>query len=56
MFFRGSVKSEGAGLGLYIVREMVNKLKGKIQLESTYGESTKITLELPNLVYEKVAV
>lgn len=49
MFFRGSVRSEGAGLGLYIVREMVSKLSGKIDLESEPGRGTRITIELPDL-------
>jgi len=60
MFFRGSTKSDGAGLGLYIVREMVSKLNGEIFLESVYGAGTKVTIELPSIVprnirYEEVA-
>lgn len=49
MFFRGSVRSEGAGLGLYIVREMVSKLNGSLQLDSEPGKGTSITIELPDL-------
>jgi signal transduction histidine kinase len=49
MFFRGSVKSEGAGLGLYIVREMVSKLKGTINLQSSPGQGTCVSIELPDL-------
>ena len=49
MFFRGSARSEGAGLGLYIVREMVAKLKGSIQLESEEGRGTQIIVDLPDL-------
>lgn len=49
MFFRGSVKSEGAGLGLYIVREMVAKLKGTIHLESNPGKGTRVRVDLPDL-------
>ena len=30
MFFRGTVRSKGAGLGLYIVKETINKLNGRI--------------------------
>jgi len=48
MFFRATVKSEGAGLGLYIVKETVNKLNGNIFVESDYGLGTKFTLEIPN--------
>jgi hypothetical protein len=49
MFFRGSVRSEGAGLGLYIVREMVSKLRGTIVLDSEPGTGTSVTVDLPNL-------
>jgi signal transduction histidine kinase len=48
MFFRATLKSEGAGLGLYIVRETVNKLMGTISVESEFGNGTRFTLEIPN--------
>ena len=48
MFFRGTVKSKGAGLGLYIVRETINKLSGRIAIHSDYGKGTTVELELPN--------
>ena len=48
MFFRGTVKSKGAGLGLYIVKETVNKLGGKISIRSDYGKGATVQLELPN--------
>ena len=47
-FFKGNEKSEGAGLGLYIVKEIVNRLHGKIQLESQLGEGTKFVTVIPN--------
>jgi signal transduction histidine kinase len=37
MFFRGSERSDGAGLGLYIVKETVEKLGGTISFVSTIG-------------------
>lgn len=48
MFFRGTVKSKGAGLGLYIVKETVNKLNGRVKVDSEYGKGTLVELELPN--------
>lgn len=51
MFFRGSEKSEGSGLGLYIAKEMTTKLSGKISLESTQGEGSTFTVQIP---FEKV--
>jgi signal transduction histidine kinase len=37
MFFRATERSEGAGLGLYIVKESVSKLGGEIALDSTFN-------------------
>lgn len=52
MFFRATSKNDGAGLGLYIVKEAVEKLGGSIELESEMGSGTQFTIELPNLVRE----
>ena len=49
MFFRATSKNEGAGLGLYIVKEAVEKLCGTIQLDSQLGKGTVFKIELPNL-------
>lgn len=40
-------KVEGAGLGMAIVKNLVDFLDGKIQIESTIGKGTKITVTLP---------
>jgi signal transduction histidine kinase len=48
MFFRATEGSEGSGLGLYIVRETVEKLAGKISCSSKLGEGSTFTLRLPN--------
>lgn len=49
MFFRATERSEGAGLGLYIVRETVDKLHGTIEVRSAIGEGTTFHVKLPNL-------
>jgi hypothetical protein len=49
MFFRATDRSEGAGLGLYIVRETVDKLHGSIKVESVMGEGTTFRIEIPNI-------
>lgn len=49
MFYRATELSTGSGLGLYIVKETINKLKGSIKVTSVYGESTTFALTLPNL-------
>lgn len=49
MFYRGAQSKEGSGLGLYIVKNMLVKLKGKFDLYSKEGEGTKIELTFPIL-------
>jgi signal transduction histidine kinase len=47
MFFRASEDSYGSGLGLYITRQVVEKLGGKIRVTSTYGEGSTFSIYLP---------
>lgn len=48
MFFRANADSKGSGLGLYIVKSAVEKLNGTVTIESTLGEGTTFTIEIPN--------
>jgi PAS domain S-box-containing protein len=48
MFFRGSEKSAGSGLGLYIVKQTVEKLEGNIIVKSKAGVGTQFILTIPN--------
>jgi signal transduction histidine kinase len=47
MFFRGSERSKGSGLGLYIVKESVHKIAGSIYLKSKPGVGSTFTVLLP---------
>ncbi|MEJ0056300.1 MAG: HAMP domain-containing sensor histidine kinase [Bacteroidota bacterium] len=47
MFFQASEKSEGSGLGLYIVKEAVGKLNGTIIANSKLGEGAVFEIVLP---------
>jgi signal transduction histidine kinase len=47
MFFRANETSKGSGLGLYIVKETLEKLSGSIQLESKPGIGTIFKVALP---------
>jgi signal transduction histidine kinase len=42
-----TTKSKGQGLGLAVVRRLVDALNGTISFESTAGKGTKFTVELP---------
>jgi signal transduction histidine kinase len=48
MFYRATDRSQGAGLGLYIVKEMIEKLAGTISITSELGKGTVITISIPN--------
>jgi hypothetical protein len=47
MFYRASVLSKGTGLGLYVVKNTVEKLNGVITLESAEAIGTRYTIHLP---------
>lgn len=48
MFFQAHDHARGSGLGLYIVKETVQKLNGSISLQSEYGVGTTFTIVLPD--------
>ncbi len=48
MFYRASNQSKGSGLGLYIVKEMVEKIDGTIAVKSRVNTFTQFFIELPN--------
>jgi signal transduction histidine kinase len=47
MYFRGSERSKGNGLGLYIVKKAVEKLKGTIRADTTVVAGAKFILTFP---------
>lgn len=47
MFYRAHDHSTGSGLGLYIVKETLGKLKGTISVDSTEGAGCKFHVTLP---------
>jgi signal transduction histidine kinase len=48
MFYRATDKSTGSGIGLYIVKEIIEKLNGKIKIQSELDTGTTFIIELPN--------
>jgi PAS domain S-box-containing protein len=49
MFYRASEQSEGSGLGLYIVKNAIDKMGGEVTVESEIGKGTTFKISLPNL-------
>jgi signal transduction histidine kinase len=48
MFFRGTTRSTGTGLGLFIVKSMVDRLNGNLEIESVKNEGTSFYVTIPN--------
>lgn len=48
MFFKTKEKSSGSGLGLFIVKEALEKMNGDIEVNSTPGMGTTFILKIPN--------
>lgn len=48
IFYRADTQSQGAGIGLYVVKEVVEKLKGKIIVESNRNEGSTFHVIIPN--------
>ncbi len=49
MFFRGTSKSEGAGLGMYIVKQTLDRMGGTVKVASVLNRGTTFEIKLPNL-------
>lgn len=48
MFYRADEHRSGSGLGLYITREVVEKMGGSIELSSEPSKGTTVKIRLPN--------
>jgi signal transduction histidine kinase len=48
MFYRVSSASVGSGIGLYIVKEAVDAMNGKISLQSEPGKGSEFRITIPN--------
>ncbi len=49
MFYRATEQSDGSGIGLYIVKNAVEKLHGKLSVSSQPEAGTMFTIQLPDL-------
>jgi signal transduction histidine kinase len=50
MFYRATDDGAGSGLGLYIVKEAIEKLQGSIHIDSEEGKGTRVTMQIPEIL------
>jgi len=51
LFYRATTHSHGTGLGLFIVKDTVERLKGKIEVQSVIGQGTTFKVQIPNQLF-----
>lgn len=54
LFFRATTHSDGTGLGLFLVRDTVQRMNGSIELVSTPGEGSVFTVRIPNQISQPI--
>ncbi|MBW2635694.1 MAG: HAMP domain-containing histidine kinase, partial [Deltaproteobacteria bacterium] len=47
-FFSTKAPGEGTGLGLFVTREIVEKLGGTVEVMSKIGQDTRFTVYIPD--------
>jgi signal transduction histidine kinase len=47
MFYRATHNATGSGLGLYILKRSIDRLKGTIEIKSEVGVGTTFIARLP---------
>lgn len=52
IFYRATSKNTGTGIGLHLVKEIINKLNGKITMRSTLDAGTIFYVTLPNYSWD----
>lgn len=50
---RRNRSAEGTGLGLAIVKHLVELMKGNIDVDSTYGQGTTVTITIPQKIIDR---
>jgi len=56
LFFRATSHSKGTGLGLFIVKDTIERLKGVIEVDSIPGQGSTFKIQLPNQIYQPIEV
>lgn len=48
MFYRGSEDSNGSGLGLYLLKNALDRLGGTVEVQTIFGAGTTFVVQIPN--------
>jgi signal transduction histidine kinase len=56
LFFRATEQAQGTGLGLFIVKDTIQKLKGTIEVDSMLDKGTTFVITIPNQIYQPIEV
>lgn len=56
LFYRATQHAPGTGLGLFIVKDTIEKLQGNIAVQSRPGIGTKFIIHIPNQLHVPVVV
>jgi PAS domain S-box-containing protein len=56
LFFRATDQSHGTGLGLFIVKDTIERLKGSIEVKSRHGKGTTFVIRIPNQLHQPIEV
>ncbi|MBI3235972.1 MAG: HAMP domain-containing histidine kinase, partial [Bacteroidetes bacterium] len=48
MFYRATRKNSGSGIGLYIVKEAIDKMDAVIEVKSKLNQGTQFKIVIPN--------
>lgn len=49
MYHRANEQSQGNGLGLYLVKKAIDRMRGSIEVESVEGQYTRFRVRLPHI-------
>jgi len=52
LFYRATAMSHGTGIGLFIVKDTIERLNGTIQVQSEIGKGTTFIVQIPNQLYQ----
>ncbi|MEO7988711.1 MAG: PAS domain-containing sensor histidine kinase [Chryseolinea sp.] len=52
LFFRSTNQSQGTGIGLFIVKDTIQRVNGTIEVDSIFGEGTAFRIRIPNQLHQ----